>query len=174
MPAYFRTPVVAVTLALSALLSGCTKNPTGPPATDVQLSVSVQPSAGSPSIPVSMSLRAVNAGATQIWHCSGCSCGNGTQFTVLGPNGTEVAMFDPNSPSLGCGDGPIALAPGGVLENGRSFTGVLFVTDSHDYPSPTYAAPAGTYTVLARFFYSKDPTGEWIIVKRAATFTWAP
>jgi len=173
-----RHSAVAVTLALSALVSGCSTNPTRPADPYVQMSLTVQPFAGSPSNPISIILRAVNAGVTPVWHCDGCGCGNGTYFKVLDPSGTVVALYDPNGPKLGCPDGPVVLPPDSVLKNHESFTGVLYVTDSHDYPSPTYPAPAGKYTVVAEFFYAKSSwesyRGESIRVERKATFTWVP
>lgn len=41
------------------------------------------------------------------------------------------------------------------------------------YVSP-YAAPAGTYTVIARFSYSTSAPGEWVTLERRATFDWVP
>jgi hypothetical protein len=171
-------PAVAVTLALSALLSGCSGNPTRPLDPNVQMSLTVQPTAGSPSNPISLSLRAVNAGVTPIWHCDGCGCGNGTKLTVLDPSGKAVALWDPNGPKTSCPDGPMALPPDSSLKSHESFTGVLYVTDSNDYPTPTYQAPAGNYTVVAEFFYAKTSqesySGPSIRIERKATFTWAP
>jgi len=169
-----RNSVLATSLALLTLLSGCAKAPTQPPVTNVELSLTVQPSVGEPSNPVSVELQAVNAGQTQIWHCEGCGCGNGTSLTVLDPSGSAVALTDPKALPPACPDGRAPLAPHGVLANGFRFTGVLYERDSPVFPSPTYAAPAGLYTVVAGFSYSKEQAGEWIPTSRVTTFTWKP
>ena len=169
-----RVVSLSATLALLTFLPACTKSPTEPPVTIVTLSVTAAPATGSPSNPVSMELRAINAGGTQIWHCEGCGCGNGTCLTVLDPTGNVVALTDPKAPLPACPDGSIPLAPQGVLTNGFQFTGVLYVKDSPAYPTPTYAAPPGTYTVVASFGYTKAQWGEWMQTTRTTSFTWNP
>ena len=170
-----RARAAAATLALLALASGCAKSPTRPPVTEVRLSVTVQPSVGGSSSPISMVVSAVNGGGTQVSHCEGCGCGNGTSLTVLAPDGTPVALSDPRLPQPLCPDGAVPLRPGDVLRNGGRFTGVLYVTDSPTAPSPTYAALPGTYTVVASFGYSMSAGVGWPIwILRVATFVWKP
>ena len=174
MRSAFRGPAVAAALILLALAVACSKSPTRPPVTEVRASVTVEPSTGSPSNPVTMVFRAENAGTTQLWHCSGCGCGNGTSVTVLGPDGIAVALSDPLAVRPLCPDGDVPFQPGEVLGNGARFTGVLYVKDSTVPPSPTYAAPAGRYTVVATLTYAASHPGEAIGITRRATFDWIP
>lgn len=163
--------------ALAVLLqAGCAERATRPTVTDVNLSVSASPAVGSPSLPVVADVRVSNAGNTRVWHCEGCGCGNGIGFTVLGPDGVEVWLRDPNAVVPLCADGVIPLEPGRDLGARLDFTGTLYVKGYPDpkWPSPTYAAPPGTYTVVARFSYATSVPGEWIPLERRVTFAWEP
>jgi hypothetical protein len=160
-------------LAGAVLLSACGKEPSRPPVTDVQFAATATPDVGDPSAPVSVRALVVNAGRTRVLHCSGCGCGNGIGIRILGPDGDEVALRDPNAPRLACADSDVPLESGKSLDRTDLFTGVLYERGLPTYPSPTYAAPPGTYTVIATFAYS-PPTGERVAVERRTTFDWRP
>jgi len=156
------------------LQCGCGHEPTRPPVTDVRLAVTATPDVSGPSAPALMRAVVANVGKTRVLHCSGCGCGNGVSITILGPDGTEVALHDPNAPAPGCADGlDQPLEPAGTLERDDSFTGVLYQRGSPTYPSPTYTAPSGTYTVIATFAY-RPPSGQWVALARRTTFVWMP
>jgi len=153
--------------------SGCGEEPTRP-VTHVALTVTVTPDAGGPSMPISMRALATNLGNTRVLYCSGCGCGYGVGVRVLGPDGSDVALHDPSAPLPDCPDNSnTPLEPGKTLEGGDRFTGVLYRPDSRTYPSPTYAAPPGTYTVIASFGY-RVPPGQWVDLTRRTTFIWRP
>ena len=172
MPTASPTRSVAIAAVLLALASGCAKSPTRPAIDDIRLSVSTLPSMGEPGPPVSIEIRVVNSGKRDVWHCEGCGCGNGIGLEVLGPDGTRVVLTDPWAVLPACPDGLAPLEPGGVLGGAGPFTGILYVQDSSIYPSPTYAAPPGTYTVVAGFAYSLTRGGETFPIHRRATFVW--
>jgi hypothetical protein len=153
------------------LFPGCSDSPTQP-ATLLGLSLTVQPTTGSPADSVSVKLRLVNASKTQVWYCSGCGCGNSTRIKVFDPSGGLVALYDPNGPTLGCADQVTSLAPNGTLTNHVEFNGTLYVTNSHTYPSPTYDAPSGTYEVIGVFYYSKTEGWASDSVRTEAKFVW--
>jgi hypothetical protein len=161
--------------ALAVLLqSGCAERATRPIVTDVDLSLAASPAVGSPSLPVAADVRVSNVGNTRVWHCVGCGCGNGIALTVLGPDGVEVLLSDPNAPMPLCADGSEPLEPGGDLAGRLVFTGTLYEQGSQERPTPTYDAPPGTYTVVARFHYATSVPGEWIPLERRVTFDWVP
>lgn len=161
-------------IAVVVLECGCGQEPTRPAVTDVRLAVTATPDVSGPSAPISMRALVTNAGKTRVLHCSGCGCGNGISIVILGPDGSEVALYDPNAPAPGCADGlDQPLEPAGTLEGGGSFTGVLYQRGFPTYPSPTYTAPSGTYTVIATFAY-RPPSGEWVELARRTTFVWLP
>jgi hypothetical protein len=153
---------------------GCGQEPTRPTVTDVGLTVTAKPDSGGPSMPISMLVLVANVGNTRVLHGSGC-CGDGFGVRVLGPDGNDVALYDPRAPWPACPCGPPddPLEPGMTLEGGGRFTGVLYQRDSPTYPSPTYAAPSGTYTVIGSFAY-QGPSGEWVQLARSTTFVWGP
>lgn len=150
--------------------SGCGTEPTRPPITSIALALSATPEAGDPSTPVSLRVTAKNTGDTRVVHCTGCGC-DAITITVLGPDGTEVALSDPKAIGPLCPIGNEPMSPGETLQSGVDFTGVLYLRDSPEYPSPTYAAPPGTYTVIARFTYL-PPSGPSSSVERRTTFVW--
>ena len=154
--------------------SGCGKEPTRPAVTDIRLAVAATPDVGGPSVPVSMRVLVANAGNTRVLHCSGCGCRNGIWIVILGPDGKEVALHDPNAPHPGCQDRmDEPLEPAMTLEGGDRFTGVLYQRGIPTYPSPTYAAPSGAYTVISTFAY-QPPSGQWVELARRTTFVWLP
>jgi hypothetical protein len=166
--------LAAITFAALALSPGCGGSPTRPAGSDIRLSLSVLPQAGSPSDPIAIDLRAVNAGDTPVWHCDGCGCGNGTSLRILGPDGAPVALT-PFSVGPACPDGFVPFEPGGVLTNSVRFTGVLYRIDSPVFPTPSYAAPPGVYTVVATFgFDATSRADNPITLTRMATFSWNP
>jgi hypothetical protein len=167
-----RLALCGLTLAIQA---GCSNEVTRPQTIDVRLDVAAAPPVGSPTDAVMMKVKVHNAGNVTMVHCVGCGCGNGIQITVLGPDGNEVLVLDPKRPVPLCLDGPSALDPGGVLEDGLAFNGTLFVPNSPTYPTPTYPAPSGTYTVVAGFQCSKQwmsPDGA-VSLERRTSFAWA-
>jgi hypothetical protein len=162
--------------ALAVLLQGgCGKEPTRPAVVDVKLAVAAMPDVGGPPAPVSVRVLARNAGNTRVWHCLSCGCGNGISIRILGPDGREVALQDPTAPIVGeCPDSfNEPLEPAETVEAGASFTGVLYDRDSSVYPSRTYVAPSGTYTVVAAFAYKSSLSGEIGLTSRT-TFVWLP
>ena len=169
-----RCAVPLAGLVLVLWNTGCARETTRPPVAQVRIALSPTPSTGGPSHPVALVVRVTNAGATRVWHCECCGCGNGIHVTVLGPDGQTVALHDPNAIGPACPDGEVPLLGGGALEAHEAFTGTLFERDSHSAPSPTYPAPAGTYTAIAGFSYTTVPGGEGISVERRATFVWKP
>ena len=169
------TRAAAVVGALAVLVqAGCATRATRPIVTDIRMSLAVAPSAGGPSRPVVADVRVTNVGTTRVWHCQGCGCGNGIGLSVLGPDGAEVAISDPNVPHPACADGPAPFDPTRILERGFTFSGTLYVLHSPTFPSPTYPAPPGTYTVIASFGYSTSATGERLPLERRTTFDWQP
>jgi len=166
--------VAMVVGSLAVLLqAGCADRSTRPAFTQINLSLAASPARGSPSLPVAADVRVSNDGTKAVWHCGGCGCGNGITFTVLGPDSVEVWTRDPSEPPPGCPDWNTTLEPGGDLDRGLVFTGTLYVT-GQAWPSPTYQAPAGTYTVIARFYYATSAQGEWVALERRVTFAWVP
>jgi hypothetical protein len=164
---------LAAPIALSLLL-GCSKSATRPATPDVRLSVTASPAAGRPSEPTTIELSVRNAGDATVWHCEGCGCGNGSAITILGPDGNEVVLTDPLNPVPACADRVnAALDPGGVIESHLVFEGTLYVEHSPTYPSPTYAAPPGVYTVVARFdYWPPMNASEQTKLERRTTFQW--
>jgi len=174
MPTAFPARTVAIAAVLLALAPACAESPTRPAIADIRLSVSTLPAVGQPGQPISIEIRVVNSGKREAWHCDGCGCGNGTSLEVLGPDGTRVELNDPRALLPACPEGVAPLEPGAVLGSTGPFTGVLYVRDSSAVPSPTYAAPPGTYTVVAGFAYSLTRGGEAFRIERRATFVWNP
>ena len=152
--------------------TGCGKEPTRPAVTDVRLAVTAAPDVGGPSAPITLRSRVTNAGNTQVWRCSGCGCEDG--FSILGPDGSEVALRDPSASRPMCPAGVAPLEPSETLEARSSFIGVLYQRDSPTVPSPTYPAPPGTYTVIAAFGYASSVPGEWVSLVRRTSFVWLP
>src|SRR5262245_55026250 len=170
-----RRAAVAVMLLLAAAL-GCGREPTRPALAFIVMSVGATPSTGSPTSPVTLSVSVRNAGPTQVWH-SQSLCDVGIGVWVLGPDGKTVLLSDPKQIRPDCpGYENVPFPPGQNLPGGATFTGTLYVPDSQDYPTPTYAAPAGRYTVVAAFAYRTEPRPEapWIRIERRATFDWQP
>jgi len=187
-----RRAALAVALSLATVL-GCGQEPTRPTGLAAQRAIgergiptfaavhmflSASPSAGSPANRVTIQANVVNASSKQIWH-SACICGYpDIAMTVLGPDGKSVALSDPRYPYFpDCPCGMLPFPPGENLSSGFTFTGTLFVTDSPTYPSPTYAAPAGRYTVVAHFgYWTEGPRGSRskAVGERRATFDWRP
>jgi hypothetical protein len=172
-----RALIVACTLAI-LLQGGCAGEVTRPSTTDVDISLVVSPRVGSSISPVVADVRITNSGNLRVWHCEGCSCGNGIELTVLGPDGTMVWLRDPKAVGPACPDGFAPLEPSRDVAGRLVFTGTLFMTDQPTVPSPTYPAPAGAYTVVARFSYETSapgaPGGNWTPLEQRATFTWVP
>ena len=154
--------------------SGCGKEATRPAVTDVRFAVTASPDVGGPSAPITLRSRVLNAGNTRVWHCSGCGCEDGFSIRVLGPDGSEVALRDPNALKPLCPDGVVPLNPAETLEAADSFTGVLYQRDSPTPPSTTYPAPSGTYTVIVAFEYASTVPGESVRLVRRTTFVWLP
>ena len=168
-----RTLLLGVSAGV-VLVSGCGRGPTSPVAPIVRLALTATPELGDPSAPVSIRALVKNAGTTRVLHCSGCGCGSGISVVFLGPDGSEVALNDPNALLPACPDGIEPLGPAETLEATARFTGVLYERGVPTVPSPTYAAPAGTYTVIARFGYQSRPSGEWRPLERRVAFVWRP
>jgi hypothetical protein len=179
-----RISVVAATLTL-IVVSGCSESLTrtakpesnepilGVPA--VELTVSALPPVGGPSQPISIESRAVNATGSGFWHCQGCGCGNGMTLTILGPDGSPVALRDPREEPPLCPDTMVPWASNASVESRLPFTGTLYETNPSGFPpTPTYDAPAGTYTVVARFSYAGSSAGQTIPVVQTTTFQWQP
>ena len=160
-------------LALLVLQAGCAKEGTRPAVTQVQLSVAAGPAMGSPSRPVAIDVRATNVGNMPVWRCEGCGCGNGIGVTVLGPDGAEVLLRDPNGVHPLCADGMVRLEPAGTIESRVVFSGLLYMAGP-SIPTPTYPAPPGTYTVIASFGYGTRAEAEVAHLSRKATFDWQP
>jgi hypothetical protein len=168
-----RSALIATAVAV-LLQSGCASETTHPGATNVKLSLTASPGSGSPSLPVVVDARVDNLGITRVWHCEGCGCGTGLSFTVLGPDGVAVATSDPNGPWPLCPDHTAPLEPGRDIGDRLLFTGTLYVINSLSFPTPTYPAPAGLYTVVARFWYSTGQAEPYLRLERTTTFTWQP
>ena len=166
------------TLLLGAVLvgamSGCA-DVVRPPLTDVRLTAGVSSPRGSPSDPVELNAAVRNAGETRVWHIAGCGC-DPIGLEVLGPDGLPVAIDDPTAIGPLCPCGNVPLERGGTLGAGKVFSGTLYVTNSIVHPTPTYPAPNGTYTVVARFSYgTSDAGGEAspsTHLERRVTFDW--
>ena len=160
-------------IALLILQAGCARETTRPDVTEVQLSAAVGPAVGSPSRPVTIDVLAANIGNVPLWRCDGCGCGNGIGVSVLGPDGAEVLLRDPNAVLPMCADGMVRLEPAGTVGSRVVFSGVLY-TASPSNPAPTHPAPPGTYTVVATFGYMARVPGEFGKVSRRTTFDWQP
>ena len=166
-----RLPLLCLIAAIF-VESGCGKEPTRPAATDLRFAVTAAPDVGGPSTPITLRSRVTNAGHTRVWHCSGCGCEEGFTTKVLGPDGREVALRDPNAVGQFCPSGVMPLEPAETLEVASSFTGILYQRGYPTAPSPTYPAPAGTYTVIAAFEYASSVPGEWVRLVKRTRFVW--
>ena len=168
-------PRVAVVAGVLAVLqAGCAEKTTRPAITAVTLSLATSPAVGNPSQPIVADVRVRNVGDTRVWYIEGCGC-DAISLRVLGPDGLEVLLRDPKAPGPLCPCGNIPLESRHSL-GGRFgfFTGTLYVADSPTWPSPTYSAPPGTYTVIARFSYAASVPGDFLALERRTTFAWAP
>ena len=159
-------------LALLGLVSACDKSPVRPPAFRILMSVRANPTTGNPSNPVMIEIRIVNAGSRAVWVCAGCGCEGG--LLILGPDGRPVALDDPKEPLPLCPVWNEPFKPGAVFQGARPFRGVLYAQDSPTWPSPTYAAPPGRYTVIVRFRYTLTPGGGGQTVEETTVFDWQP
>jgi len=167
--------VATVVGALAVLVqAGCIARTTRPIVTRVDLSVAALPAAGRPSVPIVIDARVTNAGSVPVWLCQGCGCGDGVALTVLGPDSVEVRLSDPGHPSPICPEVFGSFDPGHSLAERLVFTGTLYSARRPTLPTPTYAAPPGTYTAIARFRYATGLFGQWIPIERRTTFVWAP
>ncbi len=170
-----RRMVIAVILIVACAL-GCGQEPTGP-VTRIAMSLGAAPARGSPASPVKFNVSVTNAGDRQVWRCAGCTCGNGVAITVLGPDGNAVILVDPKGPRPLCVDNNVPFPPGETLTGGTggtTFTGTLYDGFSPTYPTPTYAAPAGKYTVIATFTY-RTGSGETVhSIQKNTAFDWQP
>ena len=168
--------IAMVAMLLLAAVLGCGREPTRPVVPFVMMTLSATPSAGSPASPVTFNLKVTNAGPTQVWYIEGCGC-DAMDVTVLGPDGNAVLLSDPwaSYPYPLCPCGPVSFAPGTDLSGGGRFTGTLFAP-SPVSPSPSYAAPAGRYTVIAKFWYEpgKSLSLPQVELTRRTTFDWHP
>jgi len=153
--------------------AGCASKVTRPSVTEFDISLLVSPTVGGPISPVVADVRITNVGNTRVWHCAGCGC-DGVELTVLGPDGNMVWLRDPRAVGPACPPLVVPLEPGRDVAGRLVFTGTLFIGDQATVPSPMYPAPAGTYTVVARFGYMTSVPGESIPLERRATFTWVP
>ena len=157
-----------------AALSGCGREVTRPAVTDVHFSLSASPETGSPSSPVTLRTQVSNVGDTRVWHYVECGGGNAISVEVLGPDGRRVALDDPKAVGPACPPGMAPLEPGVTFERGSVFTGVLYEQDSQVFPTPTYPAPPGTYSVIAWFGYRT--MGPWdgpdVALERRTSFEW--
>lgn len=159
---------------LVVALGGCDRHMTRPAVAKVQFLLSATPATGSPPSPVTLLAHVVNVGDTRVWHCEGCGCGNGISVEVRGPDGHRVALEEPKASRPMCPDGFSPLERGGMLDGGNIFTGVLYEQDSPVYPTPTYQAPPGTYTVIALFGYRATGSGPEFVLERRVSFAWQP
>jgi len=180
-----RRVALAAMLLLAAVL-GCGHGPTQPPVAIVLMSLSATASAplrahlvagASTANRVTLSAKVINAGPTQVWHY-GCCYTPMVGIDVLGPDGKVVLLTDPKiAASLDCPCGPAPFPTGEDRSSSLTFNGTLYVPDSPDYPSPTYAAPAGRYTVIATYAYwvgAAYPQTDVRSVERRTTFDWRP
>ena len=168
-----RVALVAGALAVF-LQAGC-GTATRPTIIDVDLALAASPAVGGPSLPIVADVRASNVGNTRVWHY-------GVGLRVLGPDGAEVVWLgDPNAPPPVAPSGQVLppdmavpLEPGRDFTRRFAFTGELYVTGHPTWPSPTYPAPPGTYTMIAYFRYATSVPWKWITLERRATFAWVP
>jgi len=163
----------ALTLVAIVLAAGCADSTRPRDVPEVALTVTLSSPTGNPSAPISFGATARNVGTMQLWRCQGCGCGNGLGVYVLGPDGKNVVLHDNPFP-LDCPDGQVAFERDASVQSSDAFTGVLYDLNGSVYPAPTYEAPPGTYTVVARFSYATQQWGEPVVVERRSTFTWAP
>ena len=166
--------VVVIAGALAVLQAGCAEKTTRPVITAVTLSLATSPAVGNASQPIVADVRIRNVGVTRVWYGDGCGC-EALSLSVLGPDGLGVLLHDPKAP------GPLCPCRNIPLESKQSlggrydlFNGTLYVADSPTWPSPTYSAPPGTYTVIARFSYAASVPGDVLTLERRTTFVWAP
>lgn len=164
---------VLAVLALAALLPGCGGSPFAvkPPVTAVEgraeYSVKLSGTQGSPGSPIQIRLRLASTGTGEIL-IPGCGGGPARDLLVIGPYGQVVRHETPLQAYFDCASFT-PFGPGTTAEWSREFTGQLF-TESGD----TYAAPTGTYTVLARLRYlAAGDFAEFQTIERAASFYWS-
>jgi hypothetical protein len=174
----FRLPLLGLCSLWLLAPAGCSHGVTRPATTNVQLAVSIIPQPADTAYSLRLNANVANAGSTPVWHCQGCGCGTGIGITVLGPDGKPVDVLDPKRPMPLCPDGLTGLDPGANLETWLTFTGRLYVADSPIFPTPTYQAPPGTYTVVGDFAYNTveqwPSSGSGSVIERRARFIWPP
>jgi len=165
--------VAVVAGALAVLQAGCAEKSTRPAITAVTLSLATSPAVGNPSQPIVADVRVRNVGDTRVWYADGCGC-DAISLSVLGPDGLEVLLRDPKALGPLCPCWNTSLESRQSLGGRFDFTGTLYVADPTTWPTPTYPAPRGTYTVIARFSYAPSVPGDVLTLERRTTFEWAP
>ena len=164
-----RFPLTIATLVLSTVFWSCGQRLTGPKADGfvIQVRTSLSSPTGSPEQPIDVTATATNRGPRTIYHPESCWLG-AVRFEVLDPEGQSVSWYDPRMAPL-CPDACcVPLEPGESAGATLRFSGQLFTEEG-----APYQAPAGTYTVMARFDAHTEPQGgNPISATRRLTFHW--
>jgi hypothetical protein len=90
---------------------------------------------------------ATNNGTTTVSYPDGCAAYARIYFAVLDSEGQPVHLSDPTALPRMCPVGLQAMPSGGSISESLTFNGTLYHA-----AGGSYAAPPGTYTVVANFW----------------------
>jgi len=147
----------------------CAVKTTGPiEQTGVHVVIQFSNSSGSPTGPVTVDAEAFNDGRSSVYHEVLC-VGGAIGMEIRGPDGKPVLLRDPRvmpaCPDYCCQE----LAAKKSVKREFPFTGTLYTPGGQ-----TYSAPAGDYTVTAKFDATTQPNGGSAVSgTRQAVFHWS-
>jgi len=136
----------------------------------VPLTLALSTDSGSPGHPVVATATATNNGTTKVSYPDGCAAYARIYFAVLDSDGQPVHLSDPTALPRVCPVGLQGMAPSGSISESLTFSGTLYHA-----AGGSYAAPAGTYTIVANFwlFDGEAWSAPNRLLETRATLTWA-
>lgn len=178
--------LLSLAVAATALVSNCETSPTGSnpvsphssttptssdpgsPQSSVILTLRLSDSEGGPDHPITASGTAHNPGANIALYLAGCGDNTGVYYEVLGPDGKSVHIFDPTAPRPLCPEVETEMQPGADVQTSLEFSGILYSGEG-----VRLTAPAGRYTVVARFLtWTHADHSDEVILEARESFLW--